>query len=139
MPTPTPATPPTSRDGRHATRSTLTDSATLSGGYNPTGTITFYLFAPGVTPNGSDSNNVYSDTVTVSGNGTYTTAAGNQPGGYVPTTAGTYQWVAVYSGDTNNNGANSPFDSEPETVSPASPTMTHHTRRVRDARRAWSS
>ena len=29
----------------------LTDSAALSGGFNPTGTITFYLFAQGATPN----------------------------------------------------------------------------------------
>ena len=66
----------------------LTDSASLSGGDNPTGTITFYLFAPGVTPNGTDSNNVYSDTVTVSGNGTYTTSTGSNAGGYLPTTTG---------------------------------------------------
>ena len=80
MPTGHPATPPTPRRRSPRRPSTLTDSATLSGGYNPTGTITFYLFAPGVTPNGNDSNNVYSDTVTVNGNGTYTTAAGHQPG-----------------------------------------------------------
>ena len=80
----------------------LTDSATVSGGYSPTGSITFYLFTPGVTPNGTDSNNVYSDTVTVSANGTYSTAAGNNPGGYLPTVAGTYQWVASYSGNGNN-------------------------------------
>ena len=34
---------------------------------------------------------------TVSGNGTYAT-----PSGYTPTVAGTYQWVANYSGDANN-------------------------------------
>ena len=98
----------------------LTDTATLSGGYNPGGTITFYLFAPGVTPNGTDSNNVYSDTVTVNGDGTYTTSMGNNPGGYAPTAAGTYQWVAVYSGDASNNGGlRAPFGSEPETVGSA--------------------
>ena len=45
---------------------------------------------------------VDTETVTVSGNGTYTT-----PTGYtLPTTGtvtGTYQWVATYSGDANNN------------------------------------
>ena len=41
----------------------------------------------------------------------------------MPTAAGTYQWVAVYSGDANNSGVTSPFGSEPETVSPASPTI----------------
>ncbi len=99
----TPATPPNPTSSVSAT-SPLTDSATLSGGYNPTGTITFYLFAPGVTPNSSDSNNVYADTVTIS-NGAYTTAIGSNPGGYVPTMPGAYQWVAIYSGDANNNGA----------------------------------
>ncbi len=128
MPTGTPATPPTPTTST-ASSATLTDSATLSGGYNPSGTITFYLFAPGVTPNGTDSNNVYSDTVTISGNGTYTTAAGTHPGGYVPTAAGTYQWVAVYSGDANNNGVAGPFGSEPESVSPRQPGHEHHARR----------
>ena len=66
----------------------LTDSAILWGGNNPGGTITFYLFAPGVTPNGTDSNNVYSDAVTVSGDGTYTTSMGNNPGGYTPIAPG---------------------------------------------------
>ena len=102
----------------------LSDSARLSGTHNGTGSITFYLFAPGVTPDGTDSNNVYSNTVTVSGNGTYTTASGNNPGGYLPTEAGTYEWVASYSGDSNNNGATSTFTSEPQVVSPASPTLT---------------
>jgi hypothetical protein len=94
----------------------LTDSATLSGGYSLTGTVTFYLFAPGVTPNSNNSNNVYSDQVAVYGAGTYYTSQGNNAGGYVATTAGTYQWVAVYSGDTNNYPATSPYGSEPETA-----------------------
>ena len=119
----TPTVPAPTTSPSTATQA-LTDSATLSGGYSATGTITFYLFAPGVTPNGSDSNNVYSDVVTVSGNGTYTTSQGNNPGGYLPTVAGTYQWVAVYSGDSNNSGATSPFGSEPETVSPTGPSIT---------------
>jgi hypothetical protein len=101
----------------------LMDSATLSGGYNPGGTITFYLFAPGVTPNSNDSNNVYADTVTVAGNGNYDTTQGTNPGGYLPTVSGTYEWVAVYSGDKNNNGVVSPFGSEPFTVGAASPTL----------------
>ena len=93
----------------------LTDSATLSGGMNPHGSITFYLFAPGVTPNATNSNNVYTTTVTVNGDGTYSTPAT----GYSPTTTGTYEWVAVYSGDTNGNpSVTSPFGSEPEAVSP---------------------
>src|SRR5205823_14065507 len=43
-------------------------------------------------------------------------ATGTNPGGYLPLTAGTYQWVAVYSGDTNNNSVVSPYGDEPEKV-----------------------
>jgi hypothetical protein len=96
----------------------LTDSAILSGGFNPTGTMTFYLFAPGITPAANYSNNVYSDTVTVSGNGNYSVATGNNPGGYLPSTAGTYQWVAVYSGDSLNAGSQDGSASEQEIVKP---------------------
>ncbi|MGH7135890.1 MAG: beta strand repeat-containing protein, partial [Pirellulales bacterium] len=102
----------------------LTDSATLSGGVNPTGTVTFYLFAPGVTPNATDSNNIYSDSVTVTGNGTYTTSMGNNPGGYLPSVVGAYQWIAVYSGDANNQSATSGYGNEPEVVAPSAPTIT---------------
>jgi hypothetical protein len=109
--------------GSGNTTGKLNDSATLSGGVNPTGTITFYLFAPGVTPNATDSNNVYSDAVTVSGNGTYTTATGTNPGGYLPSAAGTYQWVAVYGGDGSNAAVTSPYGSEPWTVGAANITI----------------
>ena len=92
--------------------SILTDTATLTGGFSPTGTIAFDLYAPsGVAP-------VDTEMVTVSGNGTYTT-----PVGYtLPTTGmvtGTYQWVATYSGDGNNNGLASANGDEPVVVSPA--------------------
>ena len=74
----------------------LTDSATLADGYHPTGTLTFTLFHNG------GSTAVDTETVTVSGNGTYTTPTGFTllSGGMV---IGTYQWDASYSGDTNNN------------------------------------
>jgi len=97
----------------------LSDSGTLSGGVDPAENLTFYLFAPGVTPLGNDSNNLYDDVVTVNGNGTYDTSMGNHPGGFVPTVTGTYQWVVNYSGSDNNNPVASAFGSEPETVLPA--------------------
>jgi hypothetical protein len=93
----------------------LTDSATLAGGYNPTGTLTFTLYAPGGAA-------VDTETATVNANGTYST-----PTGYLPTAAGTYQWVAKYGGDGNNNPAGGNLGDEPETVSAnskASPTLT---------------
>jgi hypothetical protein len=86
----------------------LTDSATLAGGFNPTGTITFQLVAPAALGGGV----VDTEAVTVNGDGTYST-----PTGFVPTAAGTYQWVATYSGDANNNGVASPLGSEPEVAS----------------------
>ena len=99
----------------------LTDSATLAAGVNPTGTVTFYLFAPGMTPQSDYSNSVYTDVVTIgtdsgniTGNATYTTSMGNHPGGYLPTASGTYQWIVVYSGDTNNNPVAGSFGDEPE-------------------------
>ena len=66
---------------------------------------------------------VDTESVTVSGDGTYTT-----PTGYtLPTTGtvtGTYQWVATYSGDANNGTASRPRGTAEQTVvSPASPTL----------------
>ena len=55
---------------------TLNDTAVLAGGYYETGTITFTLF--------QGSTLVDTETVTVSGNGTYTT-----PTGFTLPTSGT--------------------------------------------------
>src|SRR5262249_27084709 len=94
----------------------LQDEATLSGGFDPTGTITFELFQ-GTTL-------VHPETVAVDrGNGTYTTLTGFT----LPTSgtaAGTYQWVASYSGDANNNAAFTDTNAADEKVivSPATPT-----------------
>jgi choice-of-anchor A domain-containing protein/uncharacterized repeat protein (TIGR01451 family) len=98
----------------------LNDSATLSGATSPvTGTITFYLFAPGVTPNDptNPTNFVFTQAVAVDhGNGTYSTT-----GGYTPTVVGQYEWVANYSGNATNPPKSSSFGLEPEEVT--SPTQ----------------
>ena len=70
----------------------LSDSVTVSGGDNPTGTVTFTLTAP----NGTTSP---VGTVTIAGDGTY-----NAPT-VVATQVGTYTWHASYGGDGLNNGA----------------------------------
>jgi subtilisin family serine protease len=88
----------------------LTDAATLSNGNNPTGSITFTLYAPGSTTAPLDT-----ETVAVNGNGTYRT-----PAGYLPSSTGSYQWVASYSGDAGNAAASA---SGTESVSKASPTI----------------
>ncbi|WP_136607679.1 S-layer homology domain-containing protein [Paenibacillus dokdonensis] len=72
----------------------LSSSVNLSGGYYPTGTITFNLHAPSGAV-------VDTETVAVNGNGTYTTPTGFTltPSGAV---TGTYTWYVLYSGDSNN-------------------------------------
>ncbi|MCL2655490.1 MAG: hypothetical protein FWD65_07365 [Coriobacteriia bacterium] len=83
----------------------LKATANLAGGAALTGTITFTLVQGGApTP-------IYTETLAVSGAGTYTTSTGyTLPG--TAAAAGTYQWVATYSGDANNSpvatGANDP-------------------------------
>jgi len=72
----------------------ISDSATLSGGAAPTGTITFRLFGPNDTTCANAA--IFTATVPVSGNGTYPS------GSFTPTLAGTYRWIANYSGDANN-------------------------------------
>src|SRR5262249_27501302 len=69
----------------------------LANGFPPTGTITFTLVAPGGAT-------VDRETVTVTGDGPYSTPTGfTLPGS--GTVAGTYQWDVTYSGDANNSTA----------------------------------
>ena len=75
------------------------ETAALYGGgpAGPTGTLTFSAYGP---------NNlvcagppIFTSTRSVTGNGQYLADA------FTPTLTGTYQWVVVYGGDGNNNGA----------------------------------
>ena len=96
----------------------LTDIATLSGASaNATGTITFNLYGPN---DATCATSITSSSATVSGNGNYTSAA------FTPTAAGTYRWIANYSGDTNNNATANGCNeaNEAVVVSPRSPTLT---------------
>jgi uncharacterized repeat protein (TIGR01451 family) len=88
---------------------TLQDEAVLAGGFDPTGTITFSLYAPGVDPTVGPA--AHTDTVTISGAGTYHTSVG-----FASTAAGIWHWVADYSGDSNNRPASSSPLVEPVTV-----------------------
>lgn len=74
--------------------SLIYSTATLGWGVNPTGTITFRLYAPtdptcAVAP-------AFTTHTTVSGNRYYESAR------YISTMAGDYRWTAAYSGDVNN-------------------------------------
>src|SRR5579859_3919652 len=84
---------------------TLNDTATLGGGYHPTGAITFTLYNP------SDAA-VHTESITVSGNGDYSTSAGHIAG-----VDGTWHWKAEYSGDANNKAKASVMADEPVVVS----------------------
>ena len=75
----------------------ISDSATLINAATPTGTITFKVFGPDDTTCGGAA--VFTSTKNVAGAGSYTSDS------FTPTAAGTYRWVATYSGDANNNPA----------------------------------
>jgi hypothetical protein len=105
--------------------SPITDTAHLSGGSAPTGTITFTLFGPNnTTCSGAP---IYtSDAVPVNGNADYPSNPPGAKAAFVPTALGTYRWKATYSGDTHNvsvptscNDAN-----EQSVVGPAAPVLT---------------
>lgn len=95
------------------------DSATLSGGLSPTGTVTFKLFGDGDT---SCATPLYTEVVSLNGATTVATSnsASSTPS-YQATTAGTYHWTADYSGDGQNAPASSGCSAEPVVVSKASP------------------
>jgi hypothetical protein len=77
------------------------DDATISGALNATGTITFNLYSPSAaTCAGAPA---FTQTVTVSGNGTYSTTNTS----FVASALGTWRWQVSYSGDANNNPATS--------------------------------
>jgi hypothetical protein len=105
--TPTIATTP-SAGGPIGT--SITDTATVSGGVNPTGDVTFSLFPPGNTDCAAPP--VFTSTNPLSG-GSATSDSFTTVG------VGTYHWVATYDGDTNNITASSGCQAEPVTIAGA--------------------
>lgn len=100
------ATPPSIQAGSGP----VTDTASLTGGKTPTGSITFLLFPPtdptctgktvdvkSVIPVPADPSSIVSDPFT-------------------PTVAGTYHWIAVYSGDPHNGASNGKCGDPNETL-----------------------
>lgn len=95
----------------------ISDTATLSGGSGPTGTVTFTVFGP--------------NDATCANPPAFTVPATVQPdatatGSVNPAAAGTYRWIASYGGDVNNSpvaGACNDPD-EASVVDPANPTLT---------------
>lgn len=88
----------------------VSNSATVSGGVNPTGSVTFTLY-PSLADCTAGTNAVAGSTSTVALSG------GKASSGAVTlTTAGTFQWQATYSGDANNVGIASKCGDEPVTT-----------------------
>lgn len=81
------------------------DVATVTGGTNPTGTVTFRLFS-----DAACQTQVFSSTVPLAAGATATS------GWHVPTALGTYYWTADYSGDGGHKPATSPCGSANESV-----------------------
>ncbi|HYF05944.1 MAG TPA: Ig-like domain-containing protein, partial [Patescibacteria group bacterium] len=84
------------------------DTAILSGAFNPTGTITFLLFAPS---DPTCTSPIFTSSVPVAGNGSYTS------GTTTLSQIGTYNFLAVYSGDSKNASISTNCGEEPITVS----------------------
>jgi hypothetical protein len=103
--TPTLATHPS---GSVPAGGNTSDTATISGGFQPTGTVTFRLYAPG---DATCQNAIATRTATLTGG---SAATGDVPVG----AAGTYNWVASYSGDANNNAVTGQCGDEPVVVTP---------------------
>ena len=85
----------------------VADSATLTNSFQAGGTVTFSFFTG---PTCSGTGTIVGSPVTVT-NGVVPDSASQ-----TFNTAGSFSWNAVYSGDANNNGADSPC--EPLTVNP---------------------
>jgi hypothetical protein len=91
---------------------TVHDEATITGGYNPTGTVSFTFFNNGTCTN----TGFAAGTVAISSGVAHPSSAQG------PLTAGSYSFMAHYNGDTNNNAVDG--SCEPLTVDKASTTVT---------------
>src|SRR5208283_246786 len=93
--------------------SSIADQATVSGGDNPTGTVTFNLYN-----NSSGTGTpLYTDANVALVSGVATSA------GYTATATGTDYWVATYNGDSNNASVTSVTTAEPVSITPVTPSI----------------
>jgi hypothetical protein len=98
------------------------DSAQLSGAVNPTGTVTFFLYAPSnqTCTNGESAGWVQKVVVPLGADG----AASSAGTPYTTTDVGVYNWVATYGGDANNLSATSRCGDEPVSIGKDSTSVT---------------
>jgi hypothetical protein len=103
------------------------DTATLSGAFQPTGTVTFELLS-GACDATKPLTTATATTFTAGAGGTFTAATGDVS--FTPAVVGTYYWVAKYGGDANNNPAPAngfsicPDTNEAVPVTPQTPPVT---------------
>lgn len=91
-------------------------AAALSGGYVPSGTVSFAVYGPGDAT--CSTAPVFTGSVPGNGNGNYTSPS------FTAGQTGTYQWVVSYSGDASNQSASSTCGAAPETVGKAAPSVS---------------
>jgi hypothetical protein len=111
----TPVTPAINTAQQPATASvgtSIADKATVSGGDNPTGTVTFKLY----NNSAATGTALFTDTETLAG-GVATSA------GYLAAATGTDYWVATYNGDSNNSAVTSGTAAEPVSITPVTPAI----------------
>ena len=117
--TPPPGTPgiSTAPSAGGPVATVVSDTATLSGGASPSGTVSFSLYGPGdTTCTGPDL------TAGLAGFKNVPLALGKAAsGGYTTNSVGTFRWVATYSGDAHNHAVGSPCGAETVVISQARP------------------
>lgn len=94
----------------------LSDRATLSGGSNPTGTLTFTLHAPS---DEACTTAAFTAVVSVNGARDYYSWEGTQTGSPEATAVGVWRWKVAYSGDAQHAPVSSGCGDETVTVSKA--------------------
>jgi len=94
----------------------ISDIATLSGGFQATGTITFSVYGPNDSTCGGTP--AFTSAASVAGDGQYNS------GPFTPTAPGTYRFVAAYSGDDNNKETANVCSDSNESVLVTAPTPT---------------
>jgi hypothetical protein len=86
----------------------ISDSATVTGGDGPSGTVTFEVFA----------NDACSGMPSFTSANQPLSAGTAQSPSFTPTSAGALRWVAIYSGDTNNNSVSTPCSATVTVLAP---------------------
>ena len=87
----------------------------MTGGYNPTGSITFNLYGPNDTS--CSKSPIYTQVVDLTGDTAATTP------GFQTVAAGIYDWTASYGGDANNGAVSSGCGDEAAVIGQNSPSL----------------